>query len=516
MCINQHDVLERNHQVGIMGSVYSNSRCVFIWLGPGDEDSDRALSFIDSLQQILLEHVSDRNAEEIWPDGVDLPEDMDLPLDDQAGAALEALFWRPWFHRSWTFQEPIRAPERMIACGSKVRRWHTFVHALFVCLRLRCGEATTIRLLPFLWIIIAMKKKPEDLRLSYLIYMNKQRQASNPRDKVYALYGLVQAYQKVPLEISYAMSVDDVYRSTVRSCIENEGCLSILTYVSEFGNQSDLPSWVPDWRDWSNSGCCPVNLGDGLESRASSMSRPLLVPSFSTDKLILKGFILAVVERTIDVTALKLRALDSFPESWTTHAAAAGVPMRFLQGNTFQTSYDQTMMMENSPFHNEIVKDSGEAFWANSTSWIAAGQPELIPQAVLTEYKDGIDRGTHNRRMFLTKDSLGLAPAPTQVGDRVCILLGGNEPFILRPHPNTARTTPGKEAKPKRQSTSKTAPQGITKSRHQGSRKSARVAKQALEATEWTLIGDCYLKGYMHGEAMETVTEADYVNFTLV
>ena len=496
-----------------MGAVYSSSACAFIWLGPGDEGSDRALSFIDSLQQMLLKHVPGRDAIIIWPEDKELPEDVVLMSEDQAWAELEALLSRPWFSRSWTFQEPLRAPERIIACGSKLRSWNTFVNALYLGFRIRHIDEISIRTLSFIVLRNTINIKPEDLRLSNLIYDTWRREASDPRDKVYALYGLVQAYQKVPLEISYTKSVEDVYRSTVRFCIENEGSLDILAYVSQFRNQSHLPSWVPDWRDRSDSGCRAVRVSrsDLPKFYASSMSRPLLMPSSSNDKLILKGFILAIVEHTIDIDALKVNAADSFPESWISNAVAAGVPMRFLQGKAFQTGYDLTMMTENSPFFSK----TSSIYWAKSTSWIAAGQPGPIPQAVLTEYQEAIDVRTYSRCLFLTKDSLGLAPAPTRVGDRICILLGGDTPFILRPRQNTARIAPSKEAKSKHQTTWKTIREHVAKSALHGSRKSVRVAKQATEATEWTLIGNCYLYGYMRGEAMETVTENDYANFTL-
>ena len=500
-----------------MGSVYSNAGCAFIWLGPRDEDSDQALSFIDSLQEMLLAYIADYDGNDLEDDMIDLPDGAFSPSDDQGWVKVYALFGRPWFHRCWTFQEAILAPERMIACGSEIRGWITFALAAFGYTHLKVREGTTIfPVAPLITIQNSIAEKPEDRRLSKLLYRNTSREASNPRDRVYALYGLVQACQKVPLEIDYAMSVEDVYRSTVRYCIESEESLSILTHVSEFGNQSDFPSWVPDLRYCFESGCTPVDPLFYRVFNASSRSRPLLVPSSSNDKLILKGFILAIVERTIDIAALKLNAIDSFRQSWLTNAATAGVPMRFLQGKTFRTSYDLTMTMENSPFHTRNVRGPVPFLWINSISWFAAGCPGPIPQAVSTEYKTCIGMQTNRRLLFLTKDSLGLAPEPTQVGDRVCILPGSDVPLILRPRQNTARITPDKAAKPKRQKTSKTTPQGIRKPTHQGSRKSARVAKQATEATEWTLIGDCYLNGYMHGEAMEMVTEADYVKFTLV
>ena len=498
-----------------MGSVYSSSACAFIWLGPGNEASDQALSLIDSLQEMLLEYVPGHNVRETMGN-VSLPEDMVLPGDDQAWADLEVLFSRPWFDRTWTFQEPIRAPERMIACGSKMRSWSTFEDAIVLPLNLRHGGKAIIDLNAFLTLSIFIEKGPKDLRLSQLIYTTWQREASDRRDKVYALYGLVQDYQKVPLEISYAMSVEDVYRSTVRFCIENERSLSILTHVSRMRTLSDLPSWVPDWRNRIGSGCNPVDAMYVNKFNASSMAQPLLMTSSSNDKLILKGFVLATVERTIDITALGLTAEDSSPESWKTVAAAAGVPVRFLQGKAFKTSYDLTITMENSPLHSEFATRFSALSWAKSISWIAAGRPRPIPRAVLTEYKEEIFLGTRRRRMFLTKDSLGLAPATTQVGDRVCILLGGNEPFILRPCPNTARAAPCEETRPNHQSLWETIRQNLANAVQYGSKERGHVAKQALEATEWTLIGDCYLHGYMRGEAMETVTEDDYVNFTLV
>lgn len=42
ICINQKDNSERGHQVNLMGAIYSQARSVFVWLGPGSADKDRA------------------------------------------------------------------------------------------------------------------------------------------------------------------------------------------------------------------------------------------------------------------------------------------------------------------------------------------------------------------------------------------------------------------------------------------------------------------------------------------
>ena len=63
-----------------------------------------------------------------------------------------------------------------------------------------------------------------------------------------------------------------------------------------------------------------------------------------------------------------------------------------------------------------------------------------------------------NRRLFVTSSGhLGLGPAGMMSGDIVAILFGGNVPYILRP----------------------------------------------LVNKQWHFVGECYLDGYMDGEAME-------------
>ena len=62
-----------------------------------------------------------------------------------------------------------------------------------------------------------------------------------------------------------------------------------------------------------------------------------------------------------------------------------------------------------------------------------------------------------NRRLFITESGhLGLGPSSMMSGDTVAILFGGNVPYILRP----------------------------------------------LENGQWHFVGECYLDGYMRGEAL--------------
>ena len=45
LCINQNSIAERNHQVGMMGQIYSKASSVLAWLEPETESPERAFAF---------------------------------------------------------------------------------------------------------------------------------------------------------------------------------------------------------------------------------------------------------------------------------------------------------------------------------------------------------------------------------------------------------------------------------------------------------------------------------------
>ncbi|KAK4223281.1 heterokaryon incompatibility protein-domain-containing protein, partial [Podospora fimiseda] len=48
VCINQNHIKERNHQVALMGDIYSSAERVYVWLGRGTE---RSLQVMDAIRQ---------------------------------------------------------------------------------------------------------------------------------------------------------------------------------------------------------------------------------------------------------------------------------------------------------------------------------------------------------------------------------------------------------------------------------------------------------------------------------
>ncbi|KAH7361167.1 hypothetical protein BKA66DRAFT_396649, partial [Pyrenochaeta sp. MPI-SDFR-AT-0127] len=50
ICIDQNDLIERNHQVGLIGQIYSNATLVLTWGGKSDEDAQIVSKLISRLR----------------------------------------------------------------------------------------------------------------------------------------------------------------------------------------------------------------------------------------------------------------------------------------------------------------------------------------------------------------------------------------------------------------------------------------------------------------------------------
>ncbi|KAF2113389.1 heterokaryon incompatibility protein-domain-containing protein, partial [Lophiotrema nucula] len=97
ICIDQHNVRERNHQVQLMSKLYSTARHVMIWLGPSDRESEIILKSIKQGYDESNEQVR------AFPDFLDY---------------LEEFLERDWFRRVWIVQELTLAKiDPIVVCG---------------------------------------------------------------------------------------------------------------------------------------------------------------------------------------------------------------------------------------------------------------------------------------------------------------------------------------------------------------------------------------------------------------
>lgn len=96
VCINQSDLLEKNHQVPLMSRIYGDATTVVVWLDIDSECADLLREF-----HTCDYHCDNRNN----PPGVDsVTSNVFMLL-----LKLQSLFKSPWWTRVWTVQEVLLA-----------------------------------------------------------------------------------------------------------------------------------------------------------------------------------------------------------------------------------------------------------------------------------------------------------------------------------------------------------------------------------------------------------------------
>ena len=95
--------------------------------------------------------------------------------------------------------------------------------------------------------------------LSSMLYRSAYAQASDARDKIFALRAIhTAAFHGNPdprIEVDYQRSVAALYRDVARAILTSEPNLAVLSMAGKSQQQLDgLPTWVPDWTFYPRRG----------------------------------------------------------------------------------------------------------------------------------------------------------------------------------------------------------------------------------------------------------------------
>ncbi len=113
LCINQPDNDEKSSQIPLMWEIYNGAFNVCVWLGTHDDESPRAMDFINEIVELdnLEQLVQNTETSGKW-------------------AALSNLMRRPWFSRRWIVQEIALAKTATLHCGESWVSWRDFADAI--------------------------------------------------------------------------------------------------------------------------------------------------------------------------------------------------------------------------------------------------------------------------------------------------------------------------------------------------------------------------------------------------
>ncbi|KAJ8125307.1 hypothetical protein O1611_g8331 [Lasiodiplodia mahajangana] len=338
ICINQEDAEERGSQVSgtcsqvaVMDKIYQGAVSVLIWLGKEDKYSPRAIKVLKSLAGASLAlsktpkklHSFNTDSFEVFGSLINLFEDIGIEDVYPQDLILYATFLqRKWFTRMWVIQESFFAAATTVYCGECEIQWaviqessrvlaqtgmDTLLKAYLSYTKQYSLDVETVKLpdnrLGNQLIFGALQKATsETLGLGRLLYYSRSFEASDPRDKVFAILGLWKYTRgnrpgQMEIEPDYKKDVSEVYAEATAVAIHESGNLDILSLVEGTRREenSRLPSWVPDY----NQG---AQLYSIVQLSAPHPSRLLLHESFEaptdskTQNLAVQGFELDVVE----------------------------------------------------------------------------------------------------------------------------------------------------------------------------------------------------------------------------
>ncbi|KAE8447515.1 hypothetical protein EG329_010645 [Mollisiaceae sp. DMI_Dod_QoI] len=190
LCIDQGNDREKGHQVQQMGNIYRCAERVVIWLGIGTDETDMLM---DTIKRFEGERNRLNSSTNYWRDiRPDIQPNLRIKhssLDIGQQRGLDYIFGQPWFRRVWILQEVANARAAVIVCGRKS-----------VSARIFATIPPLLRFTPdphcqaILDIMPGYSREnswwSQTRNLSTLLLKFSESEASDPRDKIYALLGL--------------------------------------------------------------------------------------------------------------------------------------------------------------------------------------------------------------------------------------------------------------------------------------------------------------------------------------
>jgi hypothetical protein len=229
LSINQMDNVERDHQVQEMRQIYENATSVVVSLGDGTPNTTLDLDYLNNN-----------------PDG-----GPGYPLDARsASKEAQSLLSHSWWKHVWVIQEIAVARKITICHGSCSVPWEVFCRFVVRERPMPQGDEVDVRAL-YKFVERGLPNLRSHPVLEYglldLAHEFRAREATNPRDKLYALLGLMPNAEQRGLIPDYNKPFREVYMDFVRSHIFQYQKLAILSFA-EYRNHRrlQLPSWCPD------------------------------------------------------------------------------------------------------------------------------------------------------------------------------------------------------------------------------------------------------------------------------
>ncbi|KAK4140057.1 heterokaryon incompatibility protein-domain-containing protein [Dichotomopilus funicola] len=509
ICVNQQDKSERSAQVMLMANIYSTAAVVISWLGEQDHHTEPGFALLMKLRATsghssqLLDALS-----RLSPDSHDFGDDEQMAAFScrQSWVSVAHVFQRRYFTRAWIIQEVVLAKTVNVLCGGHELDWSVIAEAshffstsawaqhltdLFMesaglppphpgpqaCENLEfCYQSATI--------LRATAKERKQRKqqgyraenrgawaksLVYTLIRARGFKSTDPRDKVYAVLGLVHEYAQdkpglIP-EYDVPTPAAAFTRAAIQILEDGGGDLLLLSCVEgekfQKAATGRLPSWVPDWSSeeltglrvtgyerYSASGELkqhPVvdREGETLSLHGIELDHVTMVGE--TKQSVLRGEPFPQWLKIVDSLKTTYRhqkgaeqhKVDVF---WRTLISnTAGSPPQVVQdGHSLGASFARWFFETTGPVvgGSQDGQDYGDAWHALADRfgkllderWDAQSRRVASTSEFLTPFS----KGQHLRLFRTAGGYLGFGTECVQVGDLVYIVPGSRVPLLLR------------------------------------------------------------------------------------
>lgn len=442
ICIDQRNTTERSHLVRHMGQIYRLAKNVVVWLGPGNHNSELAMSKLEYLgRQIELTNKGSRRVnapkclEPTWS-----RTSVPLPYDSETWSAIRHLLQRPWFRRLWVWQEAKLAnDDSVIQCGHKRMELYRF-GAAAACIAAKVGIVNSVPTdleVPLFRAGDTVLRQFDEPFLNTLLHLNS-KECYDPRDKIYGALGLAPPSLAERIAPDYKKEVEEVYTDGAIAHFQIMGRVDFLLACDLDSRSLPGPSWVPDWsvvQRQTPRWLLSATLASGVSVSTAEVVR---TPKPS---LLLQGVewgTVCHVGLMAPKIADSLEALEAVIKSWALHDWKDKTYAS--ETETFADAFVKTLhwntLQERCPF------DHGLLTLSEAKSAVLSNLFSSPHEAVGCKSDDSHSRVPKPRyreaqgRFYIVLDNeyIGMTSAAVEETDVVCVILGCPLPMILRPH----------------------------------------------------------------------------------
>lgn len=258
ICINQSMLEERNQQVSIMSKIYSTASRVVVYLGEATRDSDEFINFLNNKIEAQISSAQVKQA--------------------------NSMLRREWFKRLWVLQEIMLARRAVLMCGDKMVSWRMFAdfcdtyHHRTYHSNDKHAQSDNVSF-PEMLLHYGLRGAQPIERLPWMFCATQGGKASDPRDKVFALLGIVEKDSHPQMVPDYGLSSKKTFEDLATYFVRRFGIV-----FPSFSSEGS--SWVYDWLDGTPRK--PIHVGnEAFVQDTESGSNRLIIRG----KRVISGFV---------------------------------------------------------------------------------------------------------------------------------------------------------------------------------------------------------------------------------